>query len=217
MVWLASKPMELLIYPLRGLMAINTLVLGVCKWLGWVALALMVFVMLLQVVCRYVLDNALPWPDEAARFLMLWMTGLMAPAAYRHGGFVAIDMVPRALPRIPGAVLKIGLLWIALFVLIAALPHAWKHTMGFGGNFASSSLHLPFQWLPDSGFGAVLTEWVGNESVKVKLRYMYMSLLVGVVLTISVTVELLLRSLLELLSPSRAVAPPPDRDLMAAD
>ena len=25
---------------------------------------------------------------------MLWMTGLMAPSAYRWGGFVAIDMLP---------------------------------------------------------------------------------------------------------------------------
>lgn len=209
--------MELLIYPLRGLMAINTLLLGLCKWFGWVALALMVFVMLLQVVFRYVLDNALPWPDEAARFLMLWMTGLMAPAAYRHGGFVAIDMVPRALPRALGIVLRIVLLWIALFVLIAALPHAWKHTMGFGGNFDSSSLHIPLHLLPGNGLGTLISDWVGSESIRVKLRYMYMSLLVGVVLVISVTVELLLRALVELLSPARAVAPPPDRDLMAAD
>jgi len=53
-------------------MALNTAILGVGKVIGWLALLLMVFVMLLQVVCRYVFDNALPWPDEAARFLMLW-------------------------------------------------------------------------------------------------------------------------------------------------
>jgi len=33
----------------------------------------MVIVILLQVFFRYVLNNALPWPDELARFLMLWM------------------------------------------------------------------------------------------------------------------------------------------------
>ena len=63
----------------------------------------MVFVILLQVCFRYLFNNALPWPDEAARFCMLWMTGLIAPAAYRVGGFVTIDMLGRALPRGRGA------------------------------------------------------------------------------------------------------------------
>ncbi len=39
----------------------------------------MVVCILIQVFFRYVLNNALPWPDEAARFLMLWMTGFIAP------------------------------------------------------------------------------------------------------------------------------------------
>jgi len=201
--------MELLIYPLRGLMAINTLVLGVGKRLGWLALAIMVLVMLLQVFFRYVLGDALAWPDEAARFLMLWMTGLMAPAAYRHGGFVAIDMLPRALPRAAGEILKLVLLMMAMVVLVTALPHAWKHTMGFGGNFNSASLVLPLNMLPD--------DWYSGGAVKVKLRFMYMSLLVCVCLLISVTVELMLRSIIDLFSPSKSVAPPADPDLAAAD
>ena len=75
----------------------------IAGWLGRsvsaIALALMVFVILLQVFCRYVLGNALPWPDEAARFCMLWLTGLMAPVALRQGGFVAIDTLATFLPR----------------------------------------------------------------------------------------------------------------------
>jgi len=201
--------MELLIYPLRLLMAINTVLLGLCKRAGWLALALMVVVMLLQVFCRYVLDSALSWPDEAARFLMLWMTGLMAPAAYRHGGFVAIDMLPRALPRALSVILNLFLLSLALLVLIVALPHAWKHTMGFGGNFASASLTLPLNLFP--------TEWFGGEVIKVKLRYMYMSLLVGVVLMISVTTELILRAVIDLFAPAKSLSPPADPDLAGAD
>lgn len=37
------------------------------------AMGLMVVIILTQVFFRYVLNNALPWPDEAARFLMLWL------------------------------------------------------------------------------------------------------------------------------------------------
>ena len=78
---------------LNALAWANTLILRAGRLLAWMALALMVAVILTQVFCRYVLNNALPWPDEAARFLMLWMTGLMAPSAYRWGGFVSIGML----------------------------------------------------------------------------------------------------------------------------
>lgn len=174
---------------LRPIAWVNTIVLRVGRQIAWVALALMVVVILLQVFFRYVLNNALPWPDEAARFLMLWMTGLMAPSALRWGGFVAIDMLPRALPRVPGLLLTLFLHALSLLILLAAVPHGYSHTFGFGGNFDSSSLRLPL-------------DLIGLESVRVKLRYMYASLFVCVLLLIAVNVELILRSLLRLLDES---------------
>ncbi|MDV7142335.1 TRAP transporter small permease subunit [Tropicimonas sp. TH_r6] len=171
---------------LRPLCWVNTHVLRVGRSLGWVALALMVFVILLQVFFRYALNNALNWPDEAARFLMLWMTGLMAPSAYRWGGFVAIDMLPQALPRTAGLVLSLVILVLSLFVLVIGVQHGYEHTFGFGGKFNSSSLRIPL-------------EWAGMETVKVKLKFMYMSLFVGMILLISVNIELILRSLIQLL------------------
>ena len=150
----------------------------------------MVLVILLQVVMRYVFNNALAWPDEAARFLMLWMTGLIAPSAFRWGGFVAIDMVPRALPVRIGSVLAIFLLLLSFGVLVVGIQHSINHAFGFGGNFNSSSLKVPL-------------DWVGMDTVRVKLRYMYASLFVGIVLLISVKIELLLRAAISLISPDQ--------------
>jgi TRAP-type C4-dicarboxylate transport system permease small subunit len=133
------------------------------------------------------------WPDEAARFLMLWMMGLMAPSAFRWSGFVAIDTVPRALPRVPGLVLTLLLMILTLAVLSVGLSHGYKHTFGFGGNFDSASLRVPL-------------EWVGMDTVKVKLRYMYGSLFTCVVLLVAVNVELILRIIVSLISPD-AVQP----------
>ena len=173
---------------LRIIALVNTHILRIGRQLALIALALMVLVILAQVFFRYVLNNALAWPDEAARFLMLWMTAFIAPSAMRWGGFVSIDMLPRALPRIPSLALMLVLLAMSLVVLVTAVGHGYDHTFGFAGNFDSSSLRLPL-------------DWVGLESVKVKLRYMYGSLLFCVVLLIMVTVELILRTLLTLISP----------------
>ncbi|MEX0344976.1 MAG: TRAP transporter small permease [Rhizobiaceae bacterium] len=170
------------------LMTVNSFILRIGRFVAWVSLALMVLVILLQVVFRYIFNNALPWPDEAARFLMLWMTGLIAPSAYRWGGFVAIDMVPMALPKRVGLALMLVLLLLSAAVLFVAIGFGWNHTMGFGGNFDSSSLKIPL-------------DLIGLESIKVKLRYMYMSLLVGVTLLLVINVELVIRTILELLDP----------------
>ena len=113
-----EKRLALLLWLLAPLHGVNSIVLRIGMVLAAAALAVMVAVILAQVWYRYVLGTALPWPDEAARFLMLWMTGLIAPAAYRRGGFVAIDMVERALPRLVATVLSLILLTIAFVVLI---------------------------------------------------------------------------------------------------
>ncbi len=181
---------------LNALAWVNTQLLRFGRLVGWIALALMVVVILTQVFCRYVLNNALPWPDEAARFLMLWMIGLVAPSAYRWGGFVAIDMLSTAVPRSAAAFLSLVLLAMSMAVLITAVQHGYSHTMGFGGNFNSSSLSVPL-------------DWVGLEAVKVKLRYMYASLYVCVLLLISVNIELLMRAALTLVSPASSL---PDDD-----
>ena len=167
---------------------VNTRILRLGRQIAWIALAVMVAVILAQVVFRYVFNNALAWPDEAARFLMLWMAALMAPSAMRWGGFVSIDMVPAALPRVPGLILALVLLILSLVVLIVAIGHGYNHTFGFGGNFNSSSLRIPL-------------DWIGFEAIRVKLRYMYASLFVGVILLAVVTVELILRTLIQLVDP----------------
>ncbi len=173
---------------LRPIAWANTLILRAGRQVAWLSLALMVVVILTQVFFRYVLNNALAWPDEAARFLMLWMTALMAPSAMRWGGFVSIDMVPQALPRLPGLLLTLLLMCLSLVVLVVAVGHGYDHTFGFAGKFNSSSLRVPL-------------DWIGLETVKVKLRYMHGSLFLCVLLLISVTVELILRLLVRLIDP----------------
>lgn len=191
--------MTVLLGLLRPLQWINDRVLRIGRSIAVVAIALMVFSILLQVFCRYVLGNALPWPEEAARFMMLWMTGLIAPSAYRRGGFVAIDMAVAALPRRAGEILSLVLLVLALLVLVMGLQLGLKH-VNSGWLFASSSLYLPL-------------EWIGLEGFKLKLAWMYLSLYVGLVLLTAVNVELILRALVSLMGGEDRLRPMLDAEL----
>ena len=83
----------------KALGSVNAACLTLGRGLGAVCMAAMVAIILAQVFFRYVVGNALAWPEEAARFLMLWAAGLMIATAFRRGGFVSIDMLVRLLPR----------------------------------------------------------------------------------------------------------------------
>jgi TRAP-type C4-dicarboxylate transport system permease small subunit len=170
----------------HGLGQLNGVLLALGRWLGAICLGLMVVVILAQVFFRYVLNSALPWPEEASRFLMLWSTGLMAPTAFRRGGFVAIDMVIRLMPRALAAFIAFLLMGVTIMVLWVALGISWSEVTGIGGRFETDSLRVPVS--------LDLSVWL-----KVPKNWMMASMLVGLTLLLLVAVELTLRSLYALI------------------
>ena len=173
---------KLLLLFFNFLQNINTFILRIGRKFAWIAILLMVIVIIIQVFFRYVLNNALPWPDEVARFLMLWMTVLIAPSAYRWGGFVSIDMLQRFLPNTLSNILIFLILIISLTVLIIGFEMGlWDINAGW--IFSSSSIKIPYSLL-------------GGKTEAMKLAWMYMSLPVGIFLLILVNIELILKTIL---------------------
>lgn len=198
----AGRTMAAILAVLSGLTWINTFLLRIGRNFAWVAMGLMVLIICLQVVFRYVFNNALPWPDEAARFLMLWMTGLIAPSAYRWGGFVSIDLLKDALPLSLGQILGLCLLFVSLLVLVVGLQLGIKH-VNSGWLFKSSSLKLPL-------------DLIGMKVYRLPLAIMYMSLPVGIVLMILVNIELSLKAIIGLIDPE-AELPADDHEVISAE
>ena len=178
--------MTALLVVCNGLGLANGALLALGRWIGAACLGLMVLVILTQVFFRYVLNSALPWPEEASRFLMLWSTALMAPTAFRRGGFVAIDMIIRMLPRMVATALSLFLLGVTILVLWIALGIGWSEVTGLGGRFETDSLRVPAS--------LDLSVWM-----KVPKAWMMASLLVGVALLLLVAIELTLRNLFALI------------------
>ena len=193
---------------LNALTRVNTLALAIGRNLSWIALALMVAVILAQVFWRYALDDPLSWPEEAARGLMIWMMGLIAPTAWRWGGFVSIDLVPDALPPRVGELLRLAILLLATLVLVYLLGQAWnQYTARM--LFNSSGLN---RLLQDSGINEVLGT---NLEFRTSAIFLAMSVLFAAML--SVSAELIMRAVGRLVWGQDAF-PDPDRPfaLMAA-
>lgn len=173
---------------------VNAAAVAAGLWAGAACLGVMLAVILIQVFFRYVLGNALAWSEEAARFLMLWMTGLMVPAAFRQGGFVAVTLIVEHLPRRAGQVLEVLFLILTLLILWIGLRIGWAEVTGLGGRFAMSALAVPAS--------LDLATWV-----KVPRAAMMAALALGITLLFSVNVELLARALARLLGGGGSLAP----------
>ena len=144
---------------LKPISKINDVALSIGRQISWVLVALMVLAIGLQVFCRYILNSALPWPEEFARVMMIWMMALTAPSAYRWGGFVAIDMFLEALPKKLSYLLNLALTAIATCVLVFLLYYAIRH-FNSGWIFKSSTLKIPLAYIYLSMsicFGAMLS------------------------------------------------------------
>lgn len=197
--------MALLFGVLWPLERLNGFLLAIGRAVAVFALVVMVCLILGQVFFRYVLNDAPAWTEEGARFGMLWMTGLMAPLAYRRGGFVAIDMAERALPRVLSGLLTLGLLIVSLLVLVYALDKGINnHVFSLSGRGDSPSLRLPL-------------DWFGGERIRFKNSWAYGSLAIGLGLLILVNIELVLRQLITLAGQGDRLASLGDGSIASAD
>lgn len=84
-------------------------------WLGGVVLILMVLVVVLQVIFRY-FGNPLSWPEEVARWTMIWVTFAGASYAFKNGGLIRVEFFVNKYFK-PGAQKVINIIDMALLAV----------------------------------------------------------------------------------------------------
>ncbi|QDY70996.1 TRAP transporter small permease [Qingshengfaniella alkalisoli] len=113
---------------------------------GW-ALVLMLSAMAVTVgtniSLRYLTSHSLPWADEAARYLMIWLTFTSAGLILRTGGHVAITNLQDSLPKTGQKLLRAGIV-IILLVFFAFMVHVgWEYAERMQYQ-VTPALRLPF-------------------------------------------------------------------------
>lgn len=111
----------------RTLLAVNRWIL--IGMLG--TMALMVFA---NVVLRFATDRSILWVEEAARYLMIWLTFVGMGLVLRYGGHLGIDTLQERLPRhaviIRASVIAVLLCFFAFMVWVGIryAVFAWRQT-----------------------------------------------------------------------------------------
>lgn len=111
-----------------------------------VLMAAMTSVVGANIALRYFTGHSLPWADEAARYLMIWMTFSGAGLVLRAGGHVAITNLQDALPSLGQRLLRgaivLGLLLFFGFMVHVGLQYAQRMQYQ-----VTPALRLPFLYI----------------------------------------------------------------------
>lgn len=113
---------------------------------GW-ALILMLSAMAIivgsNISLRYLTSNSLPWADEAARYLMIWLTFTGAGLILRIGGHVAITNLQDSLPEIGQRILRAAIVatLLAFFCFMVHVGVQYSQRMQYQ---VTPALRLPF-------------------------------------------------------------------------
>jgi TRAP-type C4-dicarboxylate transport system permease small subunit len=117
----------------------------IAEWTSVISLLLMSILVSLQVVLRYVLGQALPWAEEAAVYMMVWMAFIGAAVALQRSEHMAltlfVDRLPPTFERITRLVSHLLVLTFLLMVLVLGLQLA----MAISGQ-RSPALGLNMFW-----------------------------------------------------------------------
>lgn len=170
--------------PVRLLRRINEGFAFVAKYITLSLMAAMTAIILLQVFYRYVLNQPLSWTEEVSRFMMVWMTFLIAPIAYREGSNVSIDMIAALLKGRAHYLLQL-LLNILVMVIV-----------------------VTFMWVLLKERGIVASGWGRTaSSVNITMFWVYLAMPVGIGIMVLVSLELILDDIRHIIDPHKPDTP----------
>ena len=116
---------------------------------GWaliVMLSAMALIVGTNVALRYFTSHSLPWADEAARYLMIWMTFGGSGLALRVGGHVAITNLHDTLPTLAQRLLRGAIVLVLLGFFAFMVWVGWTYAQRMQYQM-SPALRLPFLYV----------------------------------------------------------------------
>ena len=139
----------------------------VFETLAWGLLAAIVVLVVVQVVARYVLRISLPWPEELARFLLIWLTFTGAVVGSWRNAHFRVDVITQ---RLPPAAVRVLSLAIDVLVVLALIVFVWQgiELTRLTGFMRSTSMELSMAYvygvIPVCGL--FMLAWFVRETIR---------------------------------------------------
>ena len=125
-----------------------------------------VVIVAMQVITRYLLEIPLPWSEEIARYMFLWLTWVGASYATKERRHVSIDVIYDKLPQLGKRVCTVisCAVWLAFLCMMVYLSGKLTFSVASGGQIAVGSgipMWIPYAAIP-TGMGLMLFRLIQN-------------------------------------------------------
>lgn len=107
----------------------------------------MTVVTILQVIFRYIVKGSLPWSEELARYLMVWVTFVGASIGVKRGAHVGIEALVLALPKRAQIIVKyLGIVISIIFCIVVFGASLGILQRQIAGHQVSPAMRIPMWW-----------------------------------------------------------------------
>jgi len=153
---------------------INNFLMSFCKISMMIMVPIMTAIIFMQVILRYIFMSPLSWPEELARYLLIWISCLGSAYAVREGMHISVAFIKNKLPQSTQAAVTIV---VHLFVI------------GFFAFGVVQGLKLSF------------SQWIElTAALRLPMTYPTLAIPTGFGIMIMFSLELLIQDVKELLS-----------------
>ncbi len=134
----------------RSIQLLNLLI----KWLVIILLVVMTITVLSQVFFRFVIRQSLPWSEELARYVMIWMVMLAAALGLSRNDHIGVDFFIDRVPKRYARIVRIiSYLLIGIFIWLVIL-WGWRLAFRVGRQRSPAmriSMFYPYFSMPVGG------------------------------------------------------------------
>ncbi|MCG8515730.1 MAG: TRAP transporter small permease [Halanaerobiales bacterium] len=116
----------------------------ICKGLTILIVGILVFIVLLQVVFRYILNMGLPWVDELSRYINLWVAFLGASIGFKYSEHVGISFFTNYLPKQVFRIFK--LLTNILMMIFLCVAFYYSYNFVATSRSITPAMQISFKW-----------------------------------------------------------------------
>jgi TRAP-type C4-dicarboxylate transport system permease small subunit len=113
-------------------------------WAGMLLLGLMFIIVVLQVFCRYVLNNALSWPEELSQPLMVWAAFLGASMGLKRRMHIGMTLVIELFSPLVRGIFQLAIEVLILIFTLAMVRYGWSISVFAGSRQLSPYLNIPY-------------------------------------------------------------------------
>ena len=130
---------------MKALFMIDDVVSKLVKVILTILFAAITIVIFMQIIYRYVLLKPIPWAEEVARYLFVWISFLGAGVAVKLKSHVGVGFVINMLPkRITKMALTFSYLLCAAFSILMTI-HGWTLVLRTSGQ-VSAAMRMPMSY-----------------------------------------------------------------------